>query len=163
MFSAGDFIDLPSFASKLKQPTNAVSTYLATNLSASTLAILAKYPGTGADAVSVQTNLEQNLAQNLNTLITGPAIYDSQHFAGVSLHPETQKLLALKPTGDALLRLNRLVLDDAYPLEISRDGFGWSNTDFSHLTAFFTGFYAGMTILAGWVIDKIGTKMGLAL
>ena len=42
-------------------------------------------------------------------------------------------------------------------------GFGWSNTDFAHLTAFFTGFYAGMTILAGWVIDKIGTKMGLAL
>ena len=42
-------------------------------------------------------------------------------------------------------------------------GFGWSNTDFSHLTAFFTGFYAGMMILAGWVIDKIGTKMGLAL
>ncbi|HEX3890293.1 MAG TPA: MFS transporter [Verrucomicrobiae bacterium] len=42
-------------------------------------------------------------------------------------------------------------------------GFGWSNTDFSHLTAFFTGFYAGMTILAGWVIDRIGTKMGLAL
>src|SRR6266568_9470554 len=42
-------------------------------------------------------------------------------------------------------------------------GFGWSNTDFSHLTAFFTGFYACMTILAGWVIDKIGTKMGLAL
>ncbi len=42
-------------------------------------------------------------------------------------------------------------------------GFGWTNTDFAHLTAFFTGFYAGMTILAGWVIDKIGTKMGLAL
>jgi len=42
-------------------------------------------------------------------------------------------------------------------------GFGWSNTDFSHLTAFFTAFYAGMTIMAGWVIDKIGTKMGLAL
>ena len=44
-----------------------------------------------------------------------------------------------------------------------RGGFGWSNTDFSHLTAFFTGFYAGMTILVGWIIDKIGTKMGLAL
>ena len=42
-------------------------------------------------------------------------------------------------------------------------GFGWANTDFSHLTAFFTAFYSGMTILAGWVIDKIGTKMGLAL
>src|SRR5664280_1865863 len=42
-------------------------------------------------------------------------------------------------------------------------GFGWSNSDFAYVTAFFTGFYAGMTILAGWVIDKIGTKLGLAL
>jgi ACS family hexuronate transporter-like MFS transporter len=42
-------------------------------------------------------------------------------------------------------------------------GFGWSNTDFAHLTAAFTGFYAGMTLLVGWVIDKIGTKLGLAL
>jgi ACS family hexuronate transporter-like MFS transporter len=45
----------------------------------------------------------------------------------------------------------------------AQGGFGWSNTDFSHLTAFFTGFYAGMTLIVGWVIDKIGTKMGLAL
>ena len=42
-------------------------------------------------------------------------------------------------------------------------GFGWTNTDFANVTAFFTGFYAGMTILAGWVIDKIGTKLGLSL
>ncbi len=42
------------------------------------------------------------------------------------------------------------------------DGFGWSNTDFSILTSFFTAFYATMTIIAGWVIDKIGTKLGLA-
>ena len=42
-------------------------------------------------------------------------------------------------------------------------GFGWSNTDFANLTSFFTAFYAGMTITAGWVIDKIGTKIGLAL
>jgi MFS family permease len=31
------------------------------------------------------------------------------------------------------------------------------------LTSFFTAFYAGMTIIAGWIIDKIGTKIGLAL
>ena len=42
-------------------------------------------------------------------------------------------------------------------------GFGWSNEDFSYLTAAFTGFYAGVTVLAGWFIDKIGTKLGLAL
>jgi len=42
-------------------------------------------------------------------------------------------------------------------------GFGWTNTDFANLTSAFTAFYAGMTIIAGWVIDKIGTKLGLAL
>ena len=45
----------------------------------------------------------------------------------------------------------------------AQGGFGWSNTDFSYLTSAFTGFYAGMSVLAGWFIDKIGTKVGLAL
>ena len=42
-------------------------------------------------------------------------------------------------------------------------GFGWTNGDFANLTSAFTAFYAGMTILAGWFVDKIGTKLGLAL
>jgi len=42
-------------------------------------------------------------------------------------------------------------------------GFGWTNAEFSYLTASFTGVYAAATIFAGWFIDKIGTKLGLAL
>jgi MFS transporter, ACS family, hexuronate transporter len=42
-------------------------------------------------------------------------------------------------------------------------GFGWTNSDFANLTSAFTFFYAGMTLGAGWIIDKIGTKFGLAL
>jgi MFS family permease len=42
-------------------------------------------------------------------------------------------------------------------------GFGWTNTEFAYVTSGFTAFYAGMTILVGWIIDKIGTKLGLAL
>ncbi|HUZ08351.1 MAG TPA: MFS transporter, partial [Candidatus Paceibacterota bacterium] len=42
-------------------------------------------------------------------------------------------------------------------------GFGWTNTNFAYLTSFFTAFYAGMTLVVGWVIDRIGTKVGLAL
>jgi len=158
-FSAGDVLDLQSFASKLNQPAEALSAYLQTNLSAATEAALANYKGAGSDPAPLLTNL----VQSLNSLVSGQSIYAPQRFAGMSLHPETQKLLALNPSGPELLRLNRLLLDDAYPKEISRDGFGWSNSDFSHLTAFFTGFYAGMTMLAGWVIDRIGTKMGLSL
>ncbi len=46
---------------------------------------------------------------------------------------------------------------------VASGGFGWTNTDYAFITSFFTAFYAGMTIIAGWVIDKIGTKLGLAL
>lgn len=46
---------------------------------------------------------------------------------------------------------------------VADGGFGWTNSDFAHLTSAFTAFYAGMTILAGWFIDRIGTKLGLAL
>ncbi|MEA4839951.1 MAG: MFS transporter [Bacteroidales bacterium] len=44
----------------------------------------------------------------------------------------------------------------------SEEGFGWTPQMFSYLTSAFTLFYAGFTLVAGWVIDKVGTKIGLA-
>jgi ACS family hexuronate transporter-like MFS transporter len=44
----------------------------------------------------------------------------------------------------------------------SPEGFGWSSTDYSTLTSVFTFFYAVFTLFAGWLIDKVGTKIGLA-
>jgi nitrate/nitrite transporter NarK len=162
-FSKGDFMDLASLAAKLKQPTNAISAYVSTNLSPATLAVLESYSGSGPIPESLQTNLVPNLAQSLNMMVTNQPLFDAARFSGVTLHADTRQLLASNPQGAGLQRLNRLLLDDAFPSEISRDGFGWSNTDFANLTSFFTAFYAGMTIIAGWVIDKIGTKIGLSL
>jgi nitrate/nitrite transporter NarK len=162
-FSKGDFMDLSALAGKLKQPTNAISAYVSANLSPATLALLANYSGSGPIADSLQTNLVPNLAQSLNAMVAGQPLFDAGRFAGVTLHTDTRQLLASNPQGAELQRLNRLLLDDAFPQEISKDGFGWSNTDFANLTSFFTAFYAGMTIIAGWVIDKIGTKIGLSL
>src|SRR5471032_190809 len=53
--------------------------------------------------------------------------------------------------------------DEVFCTPTAAGGFGWTNSDYANVTTVFTGFYAGMTILAGWVIDKIGTKLGLAL
>src|SRR5580692_9612614 len=54
-------------------------------------------------------------------------------------------------------------LKEFFCTPVAAGGFGWTNTDYSNLTSWFTGFYAGVTIIAGRVIDKIGTKIGLAL
>lgn len=45
----------------------------------------------------------------------------------------------------------------------SPEGFGWTSQQFSYLTSVFTLFYAGFTLVAGAIIDKIGTKLGLAI
>jgi ACS family hexuronate transporter-like MFS transporter len=54
-------------------------------------------------------------------------------------------------------------LKDHFSTPVEKGGFGWTNTQFAYVTSFFTAFYAGITIVAGVVIDKIGTKLGLAL
>ena len=36
------------------------------------------------------------------------------------------------------------------------NGFGWTSTDYSILTSVFTAFYAGFTLIVGFIIDKIG-------
>ena len=54
-------------------------------------------------------------------------------------------------------------LKEFFSTPVEKGGFGWSNTDFSNLTGYFTLFYAVVTVFAGWFIDKIGTKLGLAL
>jgi ACS family hexuronate transporter-like MFS transporter len=41
-------------------------------------------------------------------------------------------------------------------------GFGWSNDDYSNVLSCFIFCYAFITVFAGMIIDKIGTKLGLA-
>lgn len=118
VFTAADLIDLPSLAAKLKQPTDPVSTYVASRLSTTTTAALGAYQPTNAVTV---TNLQTSLVADLNAIIQGASIYDTNRFASVGLRTETKLVLAQDPQGNALLRLNRLLLEDAYPLEISRE------------------------------------------
>ena len=54
-------------------------------------------------------------------------------------------------------------LKEFFCTPVASGGFGWTSQQYSYLTSAFTGVYAGMTIAAGWVIDRIGTKLGLAL
>ena len=72
-------------------------------------------------------------------------------------------LLLFSTTFNYLDRQVISYLKEYYCTPVGHGGFGWSNTDFANLTSFFTAFYAGMTMAAGWVIDKIGTRLGLAL
>lgn len=48
----------------------------------------------------------------------GSSIYNKEAFASANLSPEIQALVGSPPTGDALILLNRRLLEEAYPNEI---------------------------------------------
>ncbi|HVT11697.1 MAG TPA: caspase family protein [Fimbriimonadaceae bacterium] len=60
---------------------------------------------------------------HLNALIQEHNIYSEAGFTGVNLSSETKALLAKNPTTrEDLMKLNRMLLADAYPDEVHRDG-----------------------------------------
>ena len=63
-------------------------------------------------------HLESILVTNLNHIITGPSIYDSNRFQGIHLRLATDALLRQNPSNQDLIRLNRRLLEDAYPAEL---------------------------------------------
>jgi len=60
------------------------------------------------------------VVQALNGIIEigEPGIFERKRFQDVSLRPETYGLMDEKPTASDLSRLNRLLLEDAYPSEL---------------------------------------------
>jgi hypothetical protein len=59
------------------------------------------------------------LVHDLNRIIT-QQLYDPKRFDNIILRPLTRTLLRQNPTGPGLIQLNRLLLEDAYPLELKR-------------------------------------------
>jgi hypothetical protein len=66
------------------------------------------------------------MTRELNDAIQGPSIYDQARFAGVTLRPETARLLSRNPSGFETARLNKMLLEDAWPNEIAKSALtGW--------------------------------------
>lgn len=115
-FAAADLSDLSQLAFKLMSAEDAVSAFLKNRLSTRTLSGLASYLNSG----EVSEGLENSLAEDIDKSMTGSPFWDKRRFASVTLRPETKDLLKTSPRGGEMIRLNRLLLEDAYPLEIAR-------------------------------------------
>ena len=137
-FSAKDIANLEWFANKLKgrAPEDEVSKYLAAQLTPATVNLLSNYTG------NVDAALQQAMAADLNRVIQSGPLYEAQRFTNVTLTAKTMRLLTRKPQGLDLVRLNRKLLLEVYPLEMSR-------THWREAAA------AGLVLLAGLVVAKL--------
>jgi len=113
LVSTNDFLNLPAFVTKVRAQADPVSQFLWAQLTASTHRLLLD-----DQAAPVQQRLA--LVEDLDRVLRGEVIYTTPRFAGVTLSRETIELHSRKPQGKTLRRLNRLLLEDAYPREIAR-------------------------------------------
>jgi H+/Cl- antiporter ClcA/CBS domain-containing protein len=137
-FSAGDMIDPKRLAEKLLHSTegDALSRFIAGQLEESHLGIVTNYENVSS------RELKQSLADDLNRVIRSGPLYDAQRFAGITLSTDTAALLAQNPQAGDLVRLNRLLLLEAYPGQIAT-GHGYSKTTY------------GLLFLAGLFVAKL--------
>lgn len=97
-FKPADFTDLNAFKAKLNGAANPLSVWLKSQLG----------PALGGDAVA--------LATALNRLLDGASLFDDpKRFSGAKLSERTLKFAAQNPPTANRIRLNRLLLEEAYP------------------------------------------------
>jgi len=110
--AAADLKNLESFASKLKDQDSPFSRFLSSQLSDAT-----------REAIRTNNNpeiLRAGLVSELNGLLKMNSFYEPERFASIALSPESSSLLDRKLSGGWRARLNRLLLEDAFPKEIER-------------------------------------------
>ena len=108
--------DLPPLAEKLKKPSRAFDRWLARQLSPKTKAALKDYQGEGSDP----DLLKQSLLQDLNKIIRSNSVFAKSRFVGVSLRKKVENMVSKYPPDRDLERLNRMLIEDAYPKEIAK-------------------------------------------
>ena len=107
--------DPGSLAVKLQDTRAVISQHIAPQLSAETQQLLGKYDGISNPSLALQ----RALISDLNKILQAGSLYDAESFADIELSEQTDELLAQNPqSGEALVRLNRLLLSDAYPHEV---------------------------------------------
>ncbi len=125
LFVPADFMDLEGLISLLRQPEDRLSEWVCAHLSDFTLNLLDIYDGTETS----RERLLHVLLPDLNRLICGPLLYDPEVFDGIKLADSTKERLDQAPRGEALMLVNRMLMEDAYPAYIARNLISELNPD----------------------------------
>jgi NAD-dependent DNA ligase len=124
-FSEIILTDFSKFVKRLRQDPNPISTFLSETLAKTDQLLLTRYKPPVPVTKTGQNPDHRAFVKALNKIISGPCIYEVDRFKGILLRPQTAELIGKNPQGSELADLNRILLEDAYPLELPRDFYVW--------------------------------------
>jgi len=113
-FARGDIKNFNGLVSKLTQGDDPLSSFLWNALSEERRA---KLQADGDEVLG-----EALLIEELNRIISSGPIYNEARFSRVLLSRQAKSLIPHELAGEQLARLNRLLLEEAYPDEVARAG-----------------------------------------
>ena len=111
-FEPAHFTDLPGLARKISAGNEPLSKYLLDSLSPGTRQLLG---ASGNDS-----GLAKALTKDLNRLIDAGPLYAPERFASIPLSARTLHFVSQNPQSHTRVRLNRILLEEAYPKEIAK-------------------------------------------
>jgi hypothetical protein len=120
MFSANDLKDVSAFAAKLQNDSDAktrpVSEFIWSQFSTNTTSLFASTPA-DANPKEVKKNQAEGVAKELNRMVQTNTLFNTTRFAGVVVPADASQAMAKNPDGEQLVRLNRGLVEAAYPAE----------------------------------------------
>ncbi len=96
---------------RLQQAKDPFSKFLCTRLDTNVMMMITEH---NTNRV-IKPKLPPALAIELNRIVSGPSIYSTNHCTGLVLCTEAKELLAKQPKGPDAARLNRFILESAFP------------------------------------------------
>src|SRR5579883_1643065 len=152
-FSQDSINNFPALVTQLKAHNDPVSGYLWNHSSPELQEKIAAYsPGE-----PTPTWLPESVVAELNQEVFDPKLYDAQRFANVKLSRRAQKLLAEKRADSFDPKLNRALLESAYPSDLTEmklstldkllDRFPWLEKRLAALTQWLP---SAKTSSSGW-------------
>lgn len=123
LFSRGDFADPLKLARKLAAKGDPLSAYLQGQMERR----LTPEARLSLTRCVVGSQLTEEcltaLTDGLDEVLREPSLFNQERFKNVTLSEETKLLIEKKKTDEELVRLNRTLLEEAYPDEIAKNPF----------------------------------------
>jgi len=149
LFRVEGFLYASTLCGKLKNGSDPLSSYLLSQFGFSTRRLLEQYTPPNLSDSELAKNWVANasggssppnnpdptllkaLVEELNRLLQGPLIYSDERFSAGQLSDKAKSLIEKNPSGESLVRLNRMLIDAAYPLATGRNHDHLVDTDIS--------------------------------
>ena len=117
-FREEDFKDVGQLIARLKNSNEPVTKYLISKFDKKTLGLIEEHK----DGSLVSSDEKNALISEFNKALNDSSLYEKNRFQNIKLSADTERLLKQNSEMSNVVFLNRMLLEDALPNEILRDG-----------------------------------------